>query len=293
MARYYYNQADNRWANKIYSSTGNTSQTIKSSGCGPTSAAMVVSSLKEIVFPDKMAELFVSKGFRTANNGTSWAAFQWIAKNWGLEVSEKYQLDDAINCLKRGSMAIAIVDNGLFSVGGHIIALSYMSGNNIVVYDPYLYSGKFNLYDRSGKVTLEGTKVYCSVNNFKQYANYSRFYCYEPTKPQTNLDTNSSDIIKSLQIALNQSYNSKLVVDGIIGTATTKVLTSHYLKEYTENALAKWVQERLIAKNYNVGAWGADGKYGASTANAIKQFQKNNGLVVDGLTGINTIKKLI
>lgn len=42
----YYSQVDSRWNNHIYTSIGNNSQTIGSSGCGPTSASMVVSSIK-------------------------------------------------------------------------------------------------------------------------------------------------------------------------------------------------------------------------------------------------------
>ena len=38
----YYSQIDPRWKNHVYTSTGDNSQTIGTSGCGPTSAAMIV-----------------------------------------------------------------------------------------------------------------------------------------------------------------------------------------------------------------------------------------------------------
>ena len=41
----YYSQIDSRWKNNLYTSTGNTTQTIGSSGCGPTCASIVVSSI--------------------------------------------------------------------------------------------------------------------------------------------------------------------------------------------------------------------------------------------------------
>ncbi len=76
MSNVYFSQRDPRWANKMYSSVNNASQTIKSSGCGPTSCAMLVSSLTDtIIYPDDMANYFVSAGYRTSNNGTSWSAF--------------------------------------------------------------------------------------------------------------------------------------------------------------------------------------------------------------------------
>lgn len=84
----YYSQIDTRWKNKMYSSVGNSSQTIGTSGCGPTSAAMVVSSIKGTINPSQMADLFVKYGFRSANNGTYWSAFRWTADVFDINYKE-------------------------------------------------------------------------------------------------------------------------------------------------------------------------------------------------------------
>ena len=41
----YYNQADNRWANHLYTSPTHPQANLKTSGCGPTSAAMIVTNM--------------------------------------------------------------------------------------------------------------------------------------------------------------------------------------------------------------------------------------------------------
>jgi hypothetical protein len=41
----YYSQEDPRWSNVMYSNHGDETQTIGTSGCGPTCAAMAISSL--------------------------------------------------------------------------------------------------------------------------------------------------------------------------------------------------------------------------------------------------------
>lgn len=65
----YYSQIDGRWSGKMYSSVGNRSQTIGTSGCGPTSAAMVVTACRGSIDPRKNAEIcLLSIGFRSANN---------------------------------------------------------------------------------------------------------------------------------------------------------------------------------------------------------------------------------
>lgn len=39
--------------------------------------------------------------------------------------------------------------------------------------------GKFNTSTRRGKVEVSGNTIYCSVSNFKAYANYKQFFCYQ------------------------------------------------------------------------------------------------------------------
>lgn len=51
-------------------------------------------------------------------------------------------------------------------------------------------------------------------------------------------------------------------------------------------------QKALLARGYSCGNSGADGQFGTGTENAVKAFQKANGLAADGIVGENTCKKL-
>lgn len=174
----YYSQIDSRWSSKMYSSIGDRNQTIGSSGCGPTSAAMVVTATKGAITPDRMADLFVKYGYRSADNGTYWGAFRAIADQFNIEYAEMSNVNNALNLLRNNYYVITSVGNGLFTTGGHFIVLTGLEGNTISIYDPYLYSGKFETATRRGKVTVSGNTVYCSVDNFKSYANAKGFFCY-------------------------------------------------------------------------------------------------------------------
>ena len=60
------------------------------------------------------------------------------------------------------------------------------------------------------------------------------------------------------------------------------------LKTGSKGTDVKKVQEALINAGYSVGNAGADGIYGPDTTAAVRQYQTDNGLAVDGIAGKNT-----
>jgi len=194
----YYSQIDSRWKNKLYTSTGNSSQTMGSSACGPTCSAMVVSSIKGTILPTEMADLYVQYGFRSANNGTYWSAFRWTADVFDIGYKEVQRLNDVCDLLEENYMVISACGNGLFTTGGHFILIygyedtnengQCDSGDRLKIYDPYLYSGKFNLSTRRGKATVEGNTVYVEKETFRAYANYSGFFAFKNDRTDTKED---------------------------------------------------------------------------------------------------------
>ena len=63
------------------------------------------------------------------------------------------------------------------------------------------------------------------------------------------------------------------------------------LKKGAKGNITKLLQERLVSLGYNTN--GIDGIFGIGTKKAVMSFQKSNGLVVDGIVGQNTWRKLI
>lgn len=53
------------------------------------------------------------------------------------------------------------------------------------------------------------------------------------------------------------------------------------------------MQQRLIAKGYSCGPWGADGEYGGGTKAALTAFQRGAGLDADGVCGKASWTKLL
>ncbi|MBR3739868.1 MAG: peptidoglycan-binding protein [Clostridia bacterium] len=73
----------------------------------------------------------------------------------------------------------------------------------------------------------------------------------------------------------------------VVGTAYP---TQQTLKTGSRGELVSALQTRLQALGYYNGT--VDGEYGSATAEAVKKFQKNNGLTADGVAGSQTLEKL-
>lgn len=232
----YYSQADSRWASVMYSSIGDSSQTMKSSACGPTSAAIVVSSSKGAILPTTMANLAVANGYRTSNNGTAWAYFPFVADYF--DFNEYYttsSFNTAMEYLKTdkdkdGNADYYIVcscGSGLFTSGGHYIALVANNGGTITVYDPYLYSGKFNTASRrNAGVVVSGNSAFVSESSFKNYANYRYFWIFSNDKgsgnSNKNTNTENTTSVNYTRYVATQSSNLN-VRTGAWGTVITSL----------------------------------------------------------------------
>lgn len=202
----YYSQADSRWATKLYTSTNNHSQTMKSSACGPTCSAMVVSSAKGAILPTTLASLSVDNGYRTASSGTAWAFYPFVADYFGFK--EYYKTDDFNKAMAYLSEKNAIgtskyyiicsCGSGLFTSSGHYIVLASLDGNIIQVMDPYLYNGKFTTASRrNANVEVKGTSAYVSKENFKKYANAKSFWIFSNDKGNEQKKSNDSQVKKT------------------------------------------------------------------------------------------------
>ena len=237
----YYSQIDKRWKNKIYSSVGNTAQTIGTSGCGPAAAAMVVSSIKGNITPDQMADLYIKYGYRSANQGTYWSAFKWTADVFDIGYSEYYKLDDAIAKLKDNHYIIASCNQGLFTYGGHFVVLVGLEGNYIKIYDSYLYNGKYDVASRRGKAIVKGNTTYVSIQNFRQYANYKKFFCFKNDRTNVNENNNPSN---NANVGISKAnYQVKIIANGglniRVGASTSYPRVGGYAKGTIVTILAE------------------------------------------------------
>lgn len=137
----YYNQREEPWGSASY---GNGwLGTIAANGCGPTSMAMVLSSMTDTtVSPIEMANFATNNGHVMPGDGGSyWSLFPGAASAYGLSCVQTSNRAQIIEALSNGALVIASQNNALgnyWTYGGHFIVLTGItSSGNITVADPW------------------------------------------------------------------------------------------------------------------------------------------------------------
>lgn len=131
----YYNQLDSRWADKPYGTDN-----IGGYACGPTSMAIVISSLtKSMIDPVQMSKWAYDNGYWCKGSGSYHALIPNAAKSFGLNVEgcSASEPERIALALTTGKLVVAIMAKGHFTSSGHFMVLRGVTENGkILVADP-------------------------------------------------------------------------------------------------------------------------------------------------------------
>jgi hypothetical protein len=145
----YYSQFDERWKDKPYGQQG----TVGSSGCGPSSLAIAVSTLSgQTVDPEHMAAWAYANGYKCEGNGSYHSLIPEGAAHFGLTVDYAGVKDaqKIVDALASGKLIVAIMSAGHFTKGGHFIVLrGVTTDGKILVADPASQSRSEQEWDLS------------------------------------------------------------------------------------------------------------------------------------------------
>lgn len=320
----YYSQADSRWASHKY---GNNN--MLNSGCGPTAAAMVVSSIKGEITPPEMGDLFVKYGYRSANAGTYWSAMKWTADVFDIEYKETSNFNTMISKLQDNNYVIAICREGLFTYGGHFIVIVGQDGDNLKIYDPYLYSGKFTTASRKvANAKVNGNTVTISKANFKKYANAVNYFCYKNDRTDNKVNNivikeeNKSNTVKSTNYTVKvtakvglkirsgastkykrvgaYAYNTKVKITSVSGSwgKTSKGwICLDYTKKVTTTSSSNKYKIATGSKNLNIRSGNSTkyrvvGSYKKGTTVTVTSIKNGWGKTSKGWICLKYCKKV-
>lgn len=121
--------------------------------------------------------------------------------------------------------------------------------------------------------------------------------------------SNTETAVEKYQKSHKDIFGKALSVDGKIGEKTWTAIERDYKASNNNEAKytrllkktsplmkgedVKFVQQKLIDLGHDVGNTGADGQYGNDTVSAVKEFQQDKDLSVDGIVGEKTWNALV
>ena len=133
----YLSQVDYRWRN-----TSIGYSTIGSSGCLPSTAAMIINYYKGTNYtPVDIARQLYSAGYMNTPTyfGSTSDSYKVVQDNYGLSYQNNLSYSQLIGCLKGGKLVAAAVGKGDFVYGygiTHVILLAGYNNGYVYVYDP-------------------------------------------------------------------------------------------------------------------------------------------------------------
>ena len=141
--------------------------------------------------------------------------------------------------------------------------------------------GQWKVSDAALKATIDLCIDICKRNNIKKLnytgdasGNLTRHNMFAATTcPGPYLQSKFPHIVKEVNKALGGK-------------------PKEYLSSGDRGNDVKKLQQDLIALGYSLGSYGADGVYGNDTVKAVRKFQKDNKLKVDGIAGVGTLGKI-
>ena len=261
-----YRQADSRWGSlgyptKTYSFAGN--------GCGCCACLHVLIEQDKYKnwTPKDLRPYMVDKGFATKGNGTTWNGIKLTLEHYGNKVINHATMDSIFNTLnerkKQGLPCLGVILFRAGSKGG----ITWTAGGHYVAFSDYKVSnGKHYFYtkDSGGR-------------------HHDGWYCYETTMkglipqiwsaiPTNAKPQNATEPTTSTVQAYSGTFPTPTIRNGNKGTNVKNL--QKYLNWYGNYKLV------------------VDGIFGNNTLKAVKDFQKKEGLDVDGIVGIKTCNKM-
>ena len=248
-----YRQYDSRWGKKNYNGSSNYA----TAACGPTSCANILHELDPNITPVTTGNYMKKHGYAIRNQGTAWNGIPACLKAFGAkDVRQVDKMADVYSYCSKGYVGVF-----LFRAGTRGGVTWTTSGHYVAVTGYKHANGKhyFRTFDSGGR-------------------KHDGWYCYETT-------------MKGL---IPRIWLCKVTPDKVTKPKTkySGAIPKPTIKKGSHGDSAKALQRFL---NWYHPAWKltVDGLFGAKSANALKAFQKTEGLTADGVYGNNSYKRAL
>ena len=136
-------------------------------------------------------------------------------------------------------------------------------------------------------VVLNNRTDLYELKNTNAVAFYEEHVFHDNLEDATWFHTHMNEIAESAAKGLCEYFGIPYIAPA--ATPSTPTVTATILRKGSAGPEVKSLQKKLLQIGYYLGSYGADGDYGDATVTAVRKFQKDNSLAVDGEAGPNTL----
>ena len=136
-------------------------------------------------------------------------------------------------------------------------------------------------------VVLNNRTDLYELKNTNAVAFYEEHVFHDNLEDATWFHTHMNEIAESAAKGLCEYFGIPYVAPAVAPSIPT--VTAIILRKGSAGPEVKSLQKKLLQIGYYLGSYGADGDYGDATVTAVRKFQKDNSLAVDGEAGPNTL----
>lgn len=136
-------------------------------------------------------------------------------------------------------------------------------------------------------VVLNNRTDLYELKNTNAVAFYEEHVFHDNLEDATWFHTHMNEIAESAAKGLCEYFGIPYIAPA--ATPSTPTATVTILRKGSTGPEVKSLQKKLLQIGYYLGSYGADGDYGDATVTAVRKFQKDNSLAVDGEAGPNTL----
>lgn len=261
-----FRQYDSRWAYHKYPGNGDN---MSNSGCGATAVAdIIVDNPKYKKYtPENVRKYMVKHGYAIYGQGTAWAGIKAALEHYGFIVKNPGTMKEAFKLLE-GKYNRGVILFRAGSKGG----VTWTSVGHYVAFSNYKKEkGKHYFYTRDpGPRKNDGWHCY---EKYMAGLIPEIWVCYYP-KPKITTKT---------------TITKKTVVAPTVYSGTFPKLPNRgYFSNIDTGRQVEYLQKYLKWYGCDIKV---DGIFGNETLKAVKEFQKNEKLIVDGKFGKLSLAK--
>lgn len=222
-----------------------------------------------------------------------------VLNRCGIETKRGYRRTPMNNEDGNKIMRQNVAESNAWGADVHYISHTNGANGTVKGYRPIYFTGstkgkklaeimvKYRKQIYPYSVILNNRTDLYELKNTNAVAFYEEHVFHDNLEDATWFHTHMNEIAESAAKGLCEYFGIPYVAPA--ATPSNPTIITTILRKGSTGPEVKSLQKKLLQIGYYLGSYGADGDYGDATVTAVRKFQKDNSLAVDGEAGPNTL----